>query len=92
MAEDGIVGPYAGSQAREVLLTVADWEKMQGYETEADPDPSPSHKRRSNKVRLRNEDGDAIDAEEYAEYEEYEEDDEIPFEDDDHEEYYARSS
>jgi S-DNA-T family DNA segregation ATPase FtsK/SpoIIIE len=28
MAEDGIVGPYAGSQAREVVITIADWEQM----------------------------------------------------------------
>jgi S-DNA-T family DNA segregation ATPase FtsK/SpoIIIE len=26
MAEDGIVGPYNGSNAREVLLTLAEWE------------------------------------------------------------------
>ncbi len=32
MAEDGIVGEYNGSQAREVLLSLADWEKMQGQE------------------------------------------------------------
>jgi len=35
MAEDGIVGQYAGSQAREVMITMADWERMQGL------DPSP---------------------------------------------------
>ncbi|MEQ8788763.1 MAG: DNA translocase FtsK 4TM domain-containing protein [Pirellulaceae bacterium] len=34
MAEDGIVGAYAGSQAREVKLTAEDWAKMQGL----DPD------------------------------------------------------
>ena len=34
MAEDGIVGEYNGSQAREVLLTLADWEKMQGQESD----------------------------------------------------------
>jgi S-DNA-T family DNA segregation ATPase FtsK/SpoIIIE len=28
MAEDGIVGEYAGSQAREVLMTLSDWERM----------------------------------------------------------------
>src|ERR1044071_9723671 len=26
MAEDGIVGQYAGSQARDILITLADWE------------------------------------------------------------------
>jgi len=54
MAEDGIVGPYAGSQAREVLLSLADWERMQGYDPE-DDDDGPS-KRRSNKGRLHDDD------------------------------------
>jgi S-DNA-T family DNA segregation ATPase FtsK/SpoIIIE len=30
MAEDGIVGQYNGSQARDILITLADWEQMQG--------------------------------------------------------------
>jgi len=30
MAEDGIVGQYNGSQAREILITLTDWERMQG--------------------------------------------------------------
>ena len=30
MAEDGIVGQYNGSQAREILISRADWEQMQG--------------------------------------------------------------
>lgn len=38
MAEDGIVGQYNGSQAREVVLSIADWEAMQGIETEPDED------------------------------------------------------
>ena len=36
MAEDGIVGEYAGSQAREVLISLADWERMQAGEAEAE--------------------------------------------------------
>ena len=28
MAEDGIVGQYNGSQAREVLISLEDWEAM----------------------------------------------------------------
>ena len=28
MAEDGIVGGYNGSQAREVVMTMIDWEEM----------------------------------------------------------------
>jgi S-DNA-T family DNA segregation ATPase FtsK/SpoIIIE len=34
MAEDGIVGQYNGSQAREILITLADWERMQGLSGE----------------------------------------------------------
>jgi S-DNA-T family DNA segregation ATPase FtsK/SpoIIIE len=41
MAEDGIVGQYNGSQAREILLTVADWEQMQGGGGEAEEAPPP---------------------------------------------------
>ena len=38
MAEDGIVGTYNGSQARDVLITLADWDRMRGQApTEADP-------------------------------------------------------
>jgi len=36
MAEDGIVGEYAGSQAREVLISMSDWETMQGLEPSED--------------------------------------------------------
>lgn len=32
MAEDGIVGDYNGSQAREVIISIADWEAMQSGE------------------------------------------------------------
>src|SRR6185295_12537426 len=38
MAEDGIVGQYNGSQAREVLLTVEQWEAMTG---DAPPPAAP---------------------------------------------------
>ncbi len=34
MAEDGIVGDYNGSQAREVLLTTEEWHSMNEYNTE----------------------------------------------------------
>ena len=61
MAEDAIVGQYNGSQAREVLISIADWEAMQGGENaEADtpapaptPKPAPATPRppRSNKIR-----------------------------------------
>jgi S-DNA-T family DNA segregation ATPase FtsK/SpoIIIE len=37
MAEDGIVGQYNGSQAREVLISLAQWEQMQGASPEEEP-------------------------------------------------------
>ena len=61
MAEDGVVGNYAGSQAREVLISVEDWERMQaGSEADnakpaksaAKPsgEPAPAAKKRRNKI------------------------------------------
>jgi S-DNA-T family DNA segregation ATPase FtsK/SpoIIIE len=51
MSEDGIVGQYNGSQAREVAITLAQWEAMRsGAEEDAEPAPSKS-KNRSNKIR-----------------------------------------
>ncbi len=41
MAEDGIVGPYNGSNAREVLISVAEWEVMSG-ETDGSADDAES--------------------------------------------------
>jgi S-DNA-T family DNA segregation ATPase FtsK/SpoIIIE len=41
MAEDGIVGNYNGSQAREVLLTVEQWDEMNGQRQAATPAPPP---------------------------------------------------
>lgn len=55
MAEDGIVGQYNGSQARDVLLSVADWETMQGGDGDSDSTPPPApakppRKARTNKI------------------------------------------
>ncbi len=41
MAEDGIVGAYNGSQAREVLITLADWEKRRSPPGSEPLPPSP---------------------------------------------------
>jgi S-DNA-T family DNA segregation ATPase FtsK/SpoIIIE len=57
MAEDGIVGAYAGSQAREVLISVDDWQRRQNGA--AAPDPSA---RRSNKLSLRNQPSPDLDS------------------------------
>lgn len=42
MAEDGIVGQYNGSQARDILITLADWERMQGLTPSEESGPSPT--------------------------------------------------
>src|SRR5207249_1440016 len=44
MAEDGIVGNYNGSQAREVLITLDQWASMLGQEAEPAP-PAPKRNR-----------------------------------------------
>ena len=49
MAEDGIVGAYAGSQAREVLITMADWQQSKGGSDEVIP-PEPQRKKASNRI------------------------------------------
>jgi S-DNA-T family DNA segregation ATPase FtsK/SpoIIIE len=41
MAEDGIVGQYNGSQAREVLVTLEQWAEMSGQGGAAAGDPPP---------------------------------------------------
>ncbi|EAQ76974.1 FtsK/SpoIIIE family DNA translocase [Blastopirellula marina] len=81
MAEDGIVGPYNGSQAREVTITAIEWEQMKSGESlspkieieedvvEAAPKKkSDSKAKRSNKVVP----VPALEEEEEEEYEEEE--------------------
>ena len=53
MAEDGIVGPYAGSQAREVLISLDDWDRMRGASDDQAVIPAPAASKRSRKVSLR---------------------------------------
>ena len=42
MAEDGIVGHYAGSQAREILISMEDWERMKAGDTGESAPASPA--------------------------------------------------
>jgi S-DNA-T family DNA segregation ATPase FtsK/SpoIIIE len=83
MAEDGIVGDYAGSQAREVKISLADWERMQGQEPAEDAEDAakplsaavaaPAGPKRGPKVRL-SEPDDEYDDEEDELDEEYDDD------------------
>ena len=49
MAEDGIVGNYAGSQAREVIISLSDWEAMQGNSDAASASSNAAN--RKNRIR-----------------------------------------
>lgn len=48
MSEDGIVGQYNGSQARDVVITLAQWDEMRAGTDSAEEKPS---KGRGNKIR-----------------------------------------
>jgi DNA segregation ATPase FtsK/SpoIIIE, S-DNA-T family len=56
MAEDGIVGEYNGSQAREVIISLGQWDEMCGRAAPAAaPVPalsSPPKPRRTNKIKI----------------------------------------
>jgi S-DNA-T family DNA segregation ATPase FtsK/SpoIIIE len=55
MAEDGIVGDYNGSQAREVVISLQRWEEMTGRAPSASEPPAlpaPAKPRRTNKIKI----------------------------------------
>jgi len=87
MAEDGIVGEYNGSKAREVLLTMERWNQMQGIEEDdlASNPTGPPASGKSHAVRDDSDDEVADDEEEYDE-KEYEEDEYEDYEDEDEDE------
>jgi hypothetical protein len=82
MAEDGIVGPYNGSQAREVLVSIEQWEEMRGAAAGGSAESASASRAPAR--------GAAVDEEEEdneAEDDAFEsEDDEPPFDVDDEEE------
>lgn len=67
MAEDGIVGPYAGSQAREVVMSLEEWNQASGAGG-SDEDADKSN-RKNTRIQLRSvrdvadEEADSADAE-----------------------------
>jgi S-DNA-T family DNA segregation ATPase FtsK/SpoIIIE len=91
MAEDGIVGQYNGSQAREVLITLEQWDQMSGGQQQATappPQPAPPRPGRVVTVATRStppieddEDGEPITAFDRA----VSDDDDSDLEDDDDE-------
>jgi S-DNA-T family DNA segregation ATPase FtsK/SpoIIIE len=58
MAEDGIVGAYNGSQAREVLITLEQWQQMSGQNAGSEA----SKPTRTNRVTPIHEDGEIEEA------------------------------
>ena len=51
MAEDGIVGPYNGSQAREVLISVEEWESLYKGATVTPKQPTPAAKSKRGPIK-----------------------------------------
>ncbi|MCE9629625.1 MAG: DNA translocase FtsK [Planctomycetia bacterium] len=78
MAEDGVVGQYAGSQAREVLITMDQWAERTGS-APLPPDPTP----RKLKIQPHASAPAVIDADETGDADEDFEDDDAGFEDGD---------
>lgn len=52
MAEDGIVGAYNGSQAREVVMSLEQWERKQGRGEPAPAASAPAPRRPTNRILL----------------------------------------
>ena len=52
MAEDGIVGPYNGSQAREILMSLEQWEQMTAGGGELAAPAAPTKPARGNRIVL----------------------------------------
>ncbi len=73
MAEDGIVGPYNGSQAREILVSLEQWEQMTNQGDDEPATTSPPKPLQNSKI---------VDDEPEEEEDEYE-DDEFDEEEDD---------
>jgi S-DNA-T family DNA segregation ATPase FtsK/SpoIIIE len=59
MAEDGIVGEYNGSQARDVLITLEQWAEMQGEKP--DPEPQPTRPKLNRILPARDDESDSDD-------------------------------
>ena len=93
MAEDGIVGPYNGSQAREILLTLEQWAQMSGGEVDDSSKPqqggkilmAPQADKQISSARVRTV-KPVAEEEDEDEYDDEHDDEEAPFDDDEEEE------
>jgi S-DNA-T family DNA segregation ATPase FtsK/SpoIIIE len=77
MAEDGIVGQYNGSQAREILITMDQWLVMSGQQEDPEVAAAPKAKRNRVKIQAPVEPPPFAAEEEIAEEEAEEQDDEV---------------
>ncbi|EGF28961.1 FtsK/SpoIIIE family DNA translocase [Rhodopirellula baltica] len=75
MAEDGIVGQYNGSKSREVLLTMEQWNAMQGITDDSGGSTATAAPKASSQSEAEEEYEDEEEEEEYYDEEEYEDDD-----------------
>ncbi|MCE5267540.1 MAG: DNA translocase FtsK [Planctomycetaceae bacterium] len=88
MAEDGIVGAYNGSQARDILITLEQWQQMTGQAEGDASDAKPAKPKRTNKIVIQEpkddgpEEEDEVDDDDPPWDEEEESDDEDDAEDD----------
>ncbi len=73
MAEDGIVGEYNGSKARDVVMTMAQWNALQGLDDETDEVSEADEEQAEEEQEHEDEDEDSDGDED--EYEDYDEDD-----------------
>ena len=83
MAEDGVVGEYNGSKAREVVMTMAQWQAMQGIEVEEeDEEPEISDELDEPPSAAASDQNAAVDSDE-----EYEDEDDLSDDEEEYEEY-----
>ncbi|MCC9656074.1 DNA translocase FtsK [Rhodopirellula halodulae] len=75
MAEDGIVGQYNGSKSREVLLTMEQWNQMQGNTDEGPPTNTQASNDEEEAYEDEEEEEEVYDEEEYEDEEDYEDED-----------------
>ncbi|MAI69348.1 MAG: DNA translocase FtsK [Rhodopirellula sp.] len=73
MAEDGIVGDYNGSKAREVVMTMAQWQAMQGLEVEEEDELEQANASRGQPAEEVADEDQVDDDDDESEYEEDEE-------------------